>query len=70
MYGKLSNGELMVSRQAIDGYKPVVYQDYTYDPETQYVIEGKIEDKGDFIFVETIVKDVEFVEEGEEGEMM
>lgn len=70
MYGKLVDGVLIVNRQPIGGYKPVVYKDYTYDPETQYVVEGKVEDKNDFIFVETIVKNVEFVEESEGDEMM
>lgn len=69
MYGKLANGELMVNRQPINGYKPIVYQDYTYDPETQYVVEGRVEDREDFIFVETIVKEVETTDEGEGEEI-
>lgn len=59
MYGMLIGGQLITNRRKFPGYKIIEYEEYEYDPATQYVEEGPIEDLPNKILVHTIVNTIE-----------
>ena len=68
-YGKLdSSGNLLLSLNQLEGYKPVVYAEIPleFDETTHYVVQSEPVDEGERIFIGVEMFELQIDEEGEE----